>query len=158
MKNEILVTYSTKLMKMEIFLFLFFILITILFNIDTNAHKYFNESGIVYNFHRIFALLMTFCYGVFFWICICFPFLWLVQLIILISKKYFKKYWKLFLLVTVFYLGSLVAWFSLYSINQHQNFKGRRNQITKINQGGASLRGMTCLFYVFAKNDKQSRL
>jgi hypothetical protein len=128
MKNETLVVYNTKLLKIEIFLFSFFLLITILFNIDTNAHKYFNESDITYNFHGIFALITTYCYGIFFWICICFPILWLVRLIILIREKYFKKYWKLFLLVTILYIGSLVAWFSLYSINQHQSFLERRNK------------------------------
>lgn len=118
-----MITYNKKLLKIEVVLFLFFLLITILFNLDSSAHKYFNESYIVYNLHGVFALLTTFYYGVFFWVCIYFPTLWLIQLIVLIRIKCFKKYLKLFLLVTVFYLGSLFAWFSLYSINQQESYK-----------------------------------
>ncbi len=128
MKYKTFITYSLKLFKVEIFLFSFFILVAILFNIDTNAHKYFNESDIIYSFHGFFALLATFCFAIFFWVSICFPILLLVQLIVLIREKYFKQYWKLFLLITILYLCSLVAWFSLHSINQRNSFLERREQ------------------------------
>lgn len=126
MKNKKLVEYNIKLLKIELFLFSFFILITFIFNIYTQAHKHFNKSDLTLNFHGIFALLTTYCYGLFFWICICFPVLWLTQLIVLIKERYLKKYSKHFLLVTILYLISLFAWFSLYSIEQHQSTLERR--------------------------------
>jgi hypothetical protein len=113
---------SIKIFKVEIFLFLFFIVISILFNFDLEAHKYYNKPEIVYNFHAIFSVLVICVFGLFFWILIVYPFVWLAQLVLIFYYKIFDKK-KLMLIVILFilYFASIVAAFSLYSIEQHQN-------------------------------------
>lgn len=113
------------MLKIEVFLFLFFIIITLLYNINTDAHKYYNKIDIPYNFNGIFSLITVYMFGLYIWIALCFPVVWLLQLIILIGKNYFKKFWLLFTLVTILYFGSLGALLSLYSINLHQSMLER---------------------------------
>ena len=118
---------STKIYKTQIFIFLFFIVIILLFNMDYEAHKYYNNSISIYNFHSLFSAVMIILFGVLFWISLFYPFIWLFQFALLIGYKIFDKKKILILIISIlFYFILLVALFSLYSIEQHQRFIIRR--------------------------------
>jgi hypothetical protein len=118
-----------KIYRVQIFLFILFILTSILFNLDSEAHKYYNNSIIDYNFHSVFAIFMLLLFGLFFWISIIYPFVWLIQLGLIYNYKasFSKKMW----LVTIsilLYTVTLICLLSLYFIERHQEFNERRNQ------------------------------
>lgn len=120
----------TRIFKIQIFLFLFFILFSLLFNLDTVAHKYYNQPEIVFNFHGLFSLLMIGLFGIFFWIAILYPIIWLIQVILIYHTKVPNKN-KLTLIIfsIILYFISVIALISLYSIDQHQGFIERANNI-----------------------------
>jgi hypothetical protein len=114
--------------KIEIFIFLFFIILTIVYSFYKNSHKYFNNVDFPLNSEGSFAFIMTLFYGFFFFLVMGCPFLFLLQLFLGIKYKILDKsnIVMIFLLV-ILYFGSLISVFSLYSIRQHQNFISRNN-------------------------------
>lgn len=127
--NKIISENSIKIFKIQIFSFLFFILISQLYGLDSEAHKYFN-GPIVYNFHGFFSLLMLGLFAVFFWINICYPVIWLVQLILIIKLKIFDKtkLWLILISILLYFL-SIATSIYLYSIEQHQGFIERASHL-----------------------------
>jgi hypothetical protein len=120
---------AIKIFKIQIFSFLFFILISQLYGLDSEAHRYFNRS-IVYNFNGGFSLLMLGLFSVFFWVNICYPFIWFLQLILIIKLKIFDKtkLW-LILISILLYFFSIASLIYLYSIQQHQGFLERASGV-----------------------------
>ena len=112
--------------KIQIFSFIFFILVSVLFNLDSNAHKYYNNSVIVYNFDSVFSIVMILLFGLFFWIALLYPFFWLVQIVLVHFYKISEtKKTRLIIISILLYFMSIIALFSLYSIEQHQGFVER---------------------------------
>jgi len=117
-----------QLFKIEIFIFLFFIILTIVYNFYKSSHKYFNNVDFPLNSEGISAFIMTLFYGFFFFLVIVFPFLFLLQLFLGIKYKILNKSKiVLIFILGILYVGSLISVFSLYSIRQHQNFISRNN-------------------------------
>lgn len=116
-----------RVFKIEIFIFLFFIILTIAYNFYENSHKYFNNSDFPLNCQGVSAFVITLFYGLFFFGVIIFPFLFLVQLFFGIKLKILdKSKIGMILLLIILYFGSVVSVFSLYSIKKHQNFISRK--------------------------------
>lgn len=117
-----------QLFKIEIVIFLFFIILTIVYNFYKSSHKYFNNVDFPLNSEGISAFIMTLFYGFFFFLVIVFPFLFLLQLFLGIKYKILNKSKiVLIFILGILYVGSLISVFSLYSIRQHQNFISRNN-------------------------------
>ena len=117
-----------QLFKIEIVIFLFFIILTIVYNFYKSSHKYFNNVDFHLNSEGISAFIMTLFYGFFFFLVIVFPFLFLLQLFLGIKYKILdKSKIVLIFILGILYVGSLISVFSLYSIRQHQNFISRNN-------------------------------
>lgn len=119
------------IIKIEFYLFFTFILLTILFHFDNNAHQYFNNADFPLNFNGIFALIITLSFGLFFFICLIFPFLLLLKLIFILNLKMINKKNILLLIgVAILYSSTLLSIFSLYSIKQNLNIvnKNRSNK------------------------------
>jgi len=117
-----------QLFKIEIVIFLFFIILTIVYNFYKSSHKYFNNVDFPLNSEGISAFIMTLFYGFFFFLVIVFPFLFLLQLFLGIKYKILdKSKIVLIFILGILYVGSLISVFSLYSIRQHQNFISRNN-------------------------------
>lgn len=115
-----------RLFKIELWCFLIFIITASIFYNYKDAHIYYYKDDFFSHYNGIIALIGKIIFICFFWISVCFPIVWILQLIILIWKKYFKRLWILFSLVTVLYIISVFATFFLYSINQHQSFLERK--------------------------------
>lgn len=119
---------NIKILQIQILTFLVFIVISVLFNLDSDAHKYYNNLIIVYNIHSVFSILMIILFAVFFWITIVYPILWVIQIILMHKYKIFNtKKILLIILSMILYIISIIALFSLYSIDQHQGFIERGN-------------------------------
>ena len=118
-----------KIYRVQIFLFILFILTSILFNLDSQAHKYYNNSIIDYNFHSVFAIFMLLLFGLFFWISIIYPFVCLIQLVLIYNyKASFSKKMRFVTISILLYIVTLICLLSLYFIERHQEFNERRNQ------------------------------
>ncbi|TDW48880.1 hypothetical protein EV144_103399 [Flavobacterium sp. 270] len=115
------------ILKIEFYLFFMFILLTILFHFDNNAHQYFNNTDFPLNLNGIFALIITLFFGLFFFICLIFPFLLLLKLIFILNLKMINKKNILLLVgVALLYAGTLLSVFSLYSIKQNLNIVDKK--------------------------------
>lgn len=115
------------ILKIEFYLFFMFILLTILFHFDNNAHQYFNNTDFPLNLNGIFALIITLFFGLFFFICLIFPFLLLLKLIFILNLKMINKKNILLLVgVVLLYAGTLLSVFSLYSIKQNLNIVDKK--------------------------------
>ena len=107
--------------------FLFLIVITILYHIDGDAHQYYNTGPYWNNIHGFFSLVIIILFGLYFWFCILFPFIWIIQAILMGRFNIFRKRLGLNFLVILLCLGAVVALFSLYSIGEHRRFIEKRN-------------------------------
>jgi hypothetical protein len=117
---------SVKIFKIQIFIFFFFILISQLYGLDSEAHIYYNQPEIIYNFHGLFSLFMVYIFGLLLFLCIAYPFLLLIELIIIYRCELFNKtkLW-LILISILLYFFSIISLIYLYSIEQHQGFLER---------------------------------
>lgn len=114
------------ILKTELYSFLFLVLISLLYHLDSNAHQYYNTGPYLNNIHSFFSLVIILLFGLYFWLCIAFPIIWLVQSILLVRFSIYnrKRLWLSFLSL-VFYSCTIAALFSLYSIGQRQSFQNR---------------------------------
>lgn len=120
-------TFLIRIFKIEIFIFIFFIILTIGYHFYEDSHKYFNNADYPLNCQGISAFVMTLCYGFFFFLIISFPFILLIQLFFGIKFKILNKSKVVMVvLLTILYFGSVISVFSLYSIKKHQNYISRR--------------------------------
>ncbi len=117
-----------RVLKIELYFFLFLVLIGAVYHFDSEAHQYYNRGPYWDNVHGFFSLVIIIVFGVYFWVCIIFPFIWIMQAILIWRFKIQdrKKLW-LNLLIVGIYLASLVSLFSLYSIGEHQGFLNRNS-------------------------------
>ncbi|MBE8724245.1 hypothetical protein [Flavobacterium hungaricum] len=118
---------QTQLLYSEVFVFLFFIFLTIIFDLYKNSHKYFNNSDFPLNFDGLFAYTVTILFGLFFFIVIIFPFIFLFQFLFILKFKMLDKEKKALLFALILlYFGVVVSVFSLYSVKQHQNLNDKK--------------------------------
>ncbi len=115
------------ILKSEMYFFLFLIVITIVYHMDGDAHQYYNTGPYWNNVHGFFSLVIIILFGLYFWFCILFPFIWIIQAILMGRFNIFRKRLGLNFLIILFYLGAVVALFSLYSIGERQGFIRRKS-------------------------------
>ena len=102
-----------RIYKVQVLLFLIFILLTIVYYNYPQAHRFFNR--------------IWYENSCFFWIVLVYPF------ILLFSIFFMKMGWKRLVILLILYLTSFVCEFSLYTIPIQQMFKERKKQDTDIN-------------------------
>lgn len=108
------------------FSFVFFILITALFYFNPEAHKYYNNSFVEYNFNSVLSVIMIILFSIFFWITIIYPIFCVIQIGLTYYYKIFDtKKLVLIIVSIILYIISIGALFSIYSIEQHQSFVER---------------------------------
>lgn len=126
-----------RILGFELYAFLFLIAISFIYNIDSDAHQYYNSGPYWNSINGLFSLTTVITFGVYFWFCLAFPFVWLTQLILIRSYNINnKKKTRVNLLLIILYGLSVISLFSLYSIGQQQGFMKRKhintiNNITK---------------------------
>ncbi len=103
-----------KIIKMEIAIFCIFSILGLFVNFYTPCHEYFNKGDIVLSFNGLIGLFGTMLMGLFFWIILLFPLVYVAQLIILLKLKVFKKSLKLVIALTSVFLISILILFSLF--------------------------------------------
>lgn len=118
-----------KIIEIQIIIFCVFPAIAIIFYQYKPAHSYYYEEDFFSNFNGWVALIGFVFKIVFFWIILFFPILWLFQLMVLIKSKLLKKYYKQTLVLTIVYIISAFALFSLFAINNRQRFKERKDRL-----------------------------
>ena len=107
----------TKLIKIEIIVFLIFSIIGIAFYHYTPSHNYYNGHIFFENTNSFIALIGLLVKIIFFWIIIIFPVFLIIQLIILAKQKKVKKNYKKILILTILYLVSVCVLISLFFIS-----------------------------------------
>ena len=115
-----------KIIKIQIIVFFVFSIFAIIFYQYKPAHNYYHQEIFFSDFNGLIALVGFILKIIFFWIIILFPLLWITQLIILIKKKLIKKHYKQILVLTIVYFISVIALFSLQSINNKHSFKQKK--------------------------------
>lgn len=119
--------FLIRILRIEIFIFLFFIILTIAYHFYQDSHKYFNNGDFPLNFQGISAFVLTLFYGFFFFLILFFPFIFLIQLFFGIKFKILNKSGIVMMFfLTILYFASVISVFSLYSIKQHQNYVTRQ--------------------------------
>lgn len=116
-----------RIINIEVFIFLFFIFLTIAYHSYGISHQYFNIIDFPMNLEGVSAFTITLLYGFFFFLIIVFPFIFFLQLFYGVKCKILNKSKiGIILLLGVLYCGGVISVFSLYSIKQHQNFINRK--------------------------------
>ena len=119
-----------RIYKVQVLLFLIFILLTIVYYNYPQAHRFFNRmwyENSCFCFDYLFSAIMTILFACFFWIILVYP------LVYLFSLFFMKMGWKRLVILLILYLTSFVCEFSLYTIPIQQMFKERKKQDTDIN-------------------------
>lgn len=118
-----------KIFRIQIICFVLFSVLAICFYWYQPAHVYYYKEKFFINLNSVIALVGYILKVLFFWVILFFPILWIIELIILLKRKMFKKYFKFIVVSVVVYVIAAFSLFALMSVNNKQRFK--QNKITE---------------------------
>lgn len=120
MVKKFLIKNRNTLFSIQWIGFSIFIVLTLIYYWDKEAHVYFNRSMETFDFQSIFSLIMTLLFAFFAVNVLLYPLLLLIQVYLM---RHEKGKAKKILLLSVLYLLSLISLLALYTINSSQTIK-----------------------------------
>lgn len=108
------------LFTVQAVVFMVFIVLTTIYYWDRSAHIHFNRPIEIFNFQSIFSLIMTCLFIAFLIITLIYPILLLIQIYYI---RTIKGSGKKLVLLSILYLLSVIAVFTLWTINGSHSIK-----------------------------------
>lgn len=101
-------------------IFMVFIVFTTIYYWDRSAHIHFNRPIEILNFQSIFSMIMTYLFIAFLIITLIYPILLMIQIYYM---RKIKRIGKKPVLLSILYLLSVIAVFTLWTINGSHSIK-----------------------------------
>lgn len=101
-------------------IFMIFIVFTTIYYWDRSAHIHFNRPIEILNFQSIFSMIMTYLFIAFLIITLIYPILLMIQIYYM---RKIKGSGKKLVLLSILYLLSVIAVFTLWTINGSHSIK-----------------------------------